>query len=161
MAGRDRITLGLALIVAAVAVTGQVYPWVAWPLTLFALLLIVWGRAPGRVEAYIARLPGGNLMSRWLQGLDAIITPRDPEQERIAGKRRELVKGAFAKLSAADIHWLHKMSIGGRPVGMPGEVGNSLGNAGLLEYDFTGIVGIRGELKPFVDELLRDYPSTQ
>src|SRR6516165_9899164 len=132
MAGRDRITLGLALLVAAVAVIGQVYTWIAWPITLFALFLIVWGRAPNAVETYIARLPGGNRMVGWLHGLDAIITPRDPEQERIAEKRRELVKQAFAKLSPEDVQWLRRMSIGGRPVGMPAQVGNSLGDAGLL-----------------------------
>jgi hypothetical protein len=159
MSGRDRITLGLALIVAAVALIGQVYPWIAWPLILFALFLLAWGRAPGSVESYVAQLPGGHYILRWLRGLDAIITPRDPEAERITEKRRELVRRAFEQLTPAEIHWLHRMSIGGRPVGMPGEVGNSIGNRGLLEYDFTGIVGIRADLKPFVDEKLRDYPE--
>jgi hypothetical protein len=80
----------------------------------------------------------------------------DPEAEK-ADKRRELVKKAFEKLTPEDIRWLHKMSIGGRPVGMPGPVGNSIGAVGLLEYDFTGIAGIRDELKPFVDALMKDF----
>ena len=81
----------------------------------------------------------------------------DPALEgEIAQKRRRLVDQAFRTLTAAEIAWLHRMSVGARPIGMPGHVGNSLGNAGLLEYDFTGITGIRSELKPFVDEKLKE-----
>jgi hypothetical protein len=159
MAGRGRITFGLALLVAAIAVIGRSFLWVAWPLSLFAVFLIFWGRSPQWIESYIAQLPGGRYLLRGLRSLDAIITPRDPELEKLSEKRREFVDQAFLKLTAADIRWLHKMSVGGRPIGMPGEVGNSIGNAGLLEYDFTGITGIRSELKPSVDEKLKGYPE--
>jgi len=82
MATRDRTTLGIALVVAAVAVIGRAYPWIAVPLGLFAVFLIVWGREGRRTEAFIGRVPGGSYMLKGLEQLDLILSPRDREYER-------------------------------------------------------------------------------
>lgn len=134
---------------------------VAWrlarPLSLpimgLGIAIVMWGFAREQMMAILSNMRLGSIAIRGFEKLDSAL------EGEVAEKRRRLVDQAFQTLSAADIAWLHRMSVGGRPVGMPGHFGNSLGNAGLLEYDFTGITGIRSELKAFVDERLREYPA--
>jgi hypothetical protein len=82
MAGRDRTTLGLGLIVAVLAMTAREHLWLQVPLALFAVFLMVWGREPKRTEAFIRQMPGGRYLQRGLRHLDLILSPRDLELEQ-------------------------------------------------------------------------------
>ena|SRR5271166_2636343 len=82
MAGRDRITFALVLLVMVLSVIGRAYPWIAIPITLFAVFLLVWGREGRRTEAVIGALPLGNYLLKALKQLDLILSPRDLEYEQ-------------------------------------------------------------------------------
>jgi hypothetical protein len=82
MAGRDRTTLGISLIVAVLAMSAREYVWLQVPLTAFAVFLIVWGRESKRTEAFISRMPGGHYLQRVLQQFDLILSPRNLELEQ-------------------------------------------------------------------------------
>jgi hypothetical protein len=82
MAGRDRITLGLGLIVAVLAMAAREYVWLQIPLAAFAVFLIVWGREGKRTEAFVSRLPGGSYALKTLEQLDLVLSPRDREYEQ-------------------------------------------------------------------------------
>jgi hypothetical protein len=56
--------------------------WIAAPLTLFAMFLIAWGRAPKETRAVIGRLPGQSYLLAALDQLDMIISPRDAELDK-------------------------------------------------------------------------------
>jgi hypothetical protein len=56
---------------------GREFPWIAIPLELFAIFLIIWGREGRRTEAFIGRLPAGGYMLKVLEQLDLILSPRD------------------------------------------------------------------------------------
>jgi hypothetical protein len=95
MVARDRTTLGIALAVAGIAVMGREFPWIAIPLELFAIFLIIWGREGRRTEAFIGRLPAGGYMLKVLEQLDLILSPRDRDYEQqirmvITGYRDDL-----------------------------------------------------------------------
>jgi hypothetical protein len=130
------------------------------PIMAVGIAIVMWDFAREQMIAILSNMRLGSIAIRGFEKLDSALEGEIPE------KRRMLVDQAFRTLSAADIAWLHRMSVGGHPGGMPGHVGNSLGNAGLLEYHFTGITGLRSELKPFIDEKLGEYravslPQTQ
>jgi hypothetical protein len=82
MAGKGRITFGLALLLAVLAVIGRAHPWIAVPMTLFAVFLLVWGREGRRTETMIGGLPGGYYLLKALRQLDLIISPRDVAYEQ-------------------------------------------------------------------------------
>jgi hypothetical protein len=131
MARRDRITLGLALAVAGVAVMGREFPWIAIPLELVAVFLIIWGREERRTEALIGRLPGSNYFLRALQQVDLILSPRDLAYEQqiraiITGYDHEL-RNSLGKLwrtrnssQTATQHW------------------DRFNRDGLVEHSFSG-----------------------
>jgi len=140
--------------VARAHAAGMVAWRLARPLSLpimgVGIAIVMWDFAREQMMAILSNM---RLESIAIRGVEKL----DPALEGEIAQKRRLVDQAFRTLTAAEIAWLHRMSVGARPVGMPGHVGNSLGNAGLLEYDFTGITGIRSELKPFVDEKLKEY----
>lgn len=82
MAQKARITLGIALFVAVAAMIGRAYLWIAIPLTLFAVFLILWGRESKKVEAAIGQMPGGRYALVILEQLDLLLSPRDREYEQ-------------------------------------------------------------------------------
>jgi len=82
MAETDKTRLGIGLVVAVFAVIGREYPWIAAPLTLFAVFLIVWGREGKRTETFIGSLPGGRYILKSLDQLDLILSPRDQEYDQ-------------------------------------------------------------------------------
>src|SRR5258708_34935668 len=79
---KSRITLGIALIVVALAAIGREYPWIVIPLVLVAVFLILWGRESRATEQFIAALPGGRYMLKGLHQVDVIVSPRDQDYER-------------------------------------------------------------------------------
>jgi hypothetical protein len=77
MQERDRITLGLALLVILMGVVAPMSMSISIPTFAFAVFLLFWGREGQRTETAIGRLPGGQFMLRGLRQLDLIISPRD------------------------------------------------------------------------------------
>jgi hypothetical protein len=61
-------------------------------------LFFLWGRKPTQTEAFVASLPAGGKLVAGLRHLDAFISPRDPDADRIARigawLRRRLEEGA-------------------------------------------------------------------
>jgi hypothetical protein len=82
MAGRDRITFGLAIIVAILAMLAREHVLVQTGLAAFAVFLIIWGREPRGTEEFLKRVPGGSFALKALEQLDLILSPRDREYER-------------------------------------------------------------------------------
>ena len=149
---RPIIALGVAIIMIAAQMMSPPL-WLSLLVLVVGVMIAMWGFARDQMNATLLRLPGGSMLVQGFERLEAAL------EDDLSQERRRLVNDAFARLTTEDIQWLHKMSVGGRPIGMPGNVSNSIGNAGLLEYDFTGVTGIRAELKPFVDEKLKDFPT--
>jgi hypothetical protein len=69
---RDRTTLGIALLVAAVAVIGNAYPWISVPLIMVAVFFIAWGRDQRHIEVLVGRLPAGQFLLKQLNQLDLV-----------------------------------------------------------------------------------------
>ena len=82
MAGKSRITFALALLFAVLAVIGGAYLWIAVPMTLFAIFLLVWGREGRRTEAVVGGLPGGYYLLKVMRQLDLVLSPRDVAYEQ-------------------------------------------------------------------------------
>ena len=89
MASRARITLGIALLLAVLAMIIREIHWLAALLTFFGLFLIVWGRLPSETEKSVAQLPGGTLILKVLDQLDMILVPRDQALEKYLRERIE------------------------------------------------------------------------
>jgi hypothetical protein len=83
MASRARITLGIALLLAVLAMIIREIHWLAALLTFFGLFLIVWGRLPSETETSVAQLPGGVIILKGLDQLDMILVPRDQALEKM------------------------------------------------------------------------------
>jgi hypothetical protein len=81
VAAKARITLGIALFVAALAVIGREVPWIAILLILFAVFLVIWGKEQRATEAFIKDLPLGSHILKGLDALDSVLTPRDRDHE--------------------------------------------------------------------------------
>jgi hypothetical protein len=79
MVGGARITLGLAIGIAVLATMAREYVLLQLLLAIFAVFLVVWGRAERRTEEFIGWLPGGSYALKVLNQLDSIISPRDQE----------------------------------------------------------------------------------
>jgi hypothetical protein len=79
MLGKARITFGLALLIAGLAVIGRQVTWIAVPLVLLAIFLIVWGREQRATEAFIKDLPLGHHILKIMQQIDTILVPHDRE----------------------------------------------------------------------------------
>jgi hypothetical protein len=145
------------LIAIALAIVLAVFSAMSPPLYLSVLLLLfgffilAWGFARDDLRTFLEKIPYGHFVNDWMENFEGVLESRDSFHE----ERKQYVDEAFAKLTPEDLRWVRKMLVGSRPVGIPGYVGNSIGSAGLLEYDFTGIVGIRSDLKHLVAEKLR------
>jgi hypothetical protein len=147
MARRDRITLGLALAVTGVAVMGREFPWIAIPLEIFALFLIVWGREERRTEAFIGRLPGGKYLLRALLQLDLILSPRDLAYE---GQIQAIITGYEHELRES----LRRLWRTRNPSDVPQQHWERFKRDGLVEHSFSGPGGVRAELREIVGRAL-------
>jgi len=58
MSARARITPGIGLLVAVLAMSMCEIHWLAALLTFFGLFLVLWGRLPNETEKAIIQLPG-------------------------------------------------------------------------------------------------------
>ena len=76
-------------------------------------------------------------------------------------KRQESVNREFLGLGSAEIEWLQRMLVGGRPVGMPDSIWQPLEKAGLVERDYTGPKGIKDELKGAISRALAERASLE
>jgi hypothetical protein len=81
MEARDRITIGIGLALIVVAAVSREFLWTTFPIAIFAIFLVVWGREGPRTEAFVGRLPGGKYALKVLEQLDMVISPRDKEYE--------------------------------------------------------------------------------
>jgi hypothetical protein len=152
MAGRDRITFALVLLVMVLSVIGRAYPWIAIPITLFAVFLLVWGRDSRRTEAFIGRLPGGAKLLETLEYLDFVLSPRDREYEQhirtiIIGYDRDRQK--FLR----DLWRVRSSS------GTPAEHLNRFVADGFIEYPKDGPGWIKPELREIVGRTLHEVSA--
>jgi hypothetical protein len=67
MALNNRTKLGIIIVVAILA--GLTSVWIAALLLVLAALLIAWGQAPERTEAFVERLPFGRDLLKALANL--------------------------------------------------------------------------------------------
>jgi hypothetical protein len=149
MAKKARITLGVALIVASLAMIGSVAHWISVPLLLFAIFLVVWGRSERATETFIAKLPGGDHVSKWLRELDLILTPHDLKYEAhieriIRGYDPLLQKSLLILKETRD------------PNSILWHDWERFNKDGLVEQLFSGPSGIKPELRDVVDRVLED-----
>jgi hypothetical protein len=150
---RDRITLGIALIVAVVGgMSGSLY--VAFPLLLLAIFFIFWGRAPLRTEEMIGHLPFGEDLLRALSHLDKVISP--PVETAGDRERREYIDQQWPDLSADEKLALVSTIIHGRPHNVHHDTWGSLQRKQLVDGDFYGAGGIRGQYRNLIAERLRE-----
>jgi hypothetical protein len=98
MAAKARITLAIALGIAAIAVMGRAVPWIAVPLILLAVFFIFWGTEQRPTERFIQQLPLGPHILKILDAVDSAVTPRDREYERDV---RSIITGYDASERAA------------------------------------------------------------
>jgi hypothetical protein len=76
-----KITLGLSLIIAVLAMIAHEYIWLKILLVGLAVFLIIWGREQRQTETFIGRLPGGKYALKVLRQIELVIEPRDQEHE--------------------------------------------------------------------------------
>ena len=72
---REKITLGIALAVAVLAIVASA-AWVSALLFMLAAFLMAWGMEPKRTEAFVGRLPFANYLLTALAKLDLILPGR-------------------------------------------------------------------------------------
>jgi hypothetical protein len=149
MAGRDRITLGIALAVAVVAMIGRDYPWIAAPLMLLAIFLIVWGREPRRTEAFINQLPGGKYLRRLVEQLDSTLSPRDREHE-------QHIRSLLARYDPEHRASLRTLLLTRSSGSIPGPHWQQFYSDSLVDKTFAGPEGIKSDLRESVRGALDD-----
>jgi hypothetical protein len=146
-ARRDRITLGIALVAAALAVIGRDYPWIAVPLTLFAMFLIVWGRAGQRTEEFVGRIPGGNYLLKGLRQLDLVLSPRDLKLEQ---HLRTVISGYDAEKRAI----LRQFWVTRNPYSVPYSYWTEFNHDGLVEHTSFGPGPLKSEMHESIGRVL-------
>jgi hypothetical protein len=151
MARRDRVTLGIALVLAVLAVAGREFIWIAFPLLLLAIFMIAWGREPRRTEAFVAGLPAGQHILRVLRQFDLVLSPRDLEQEE---HFRRLIT-AYGPLTRQN---LRRLLITDDPRTVLDGEWQMFKNDRLVEHPHSGPGGVRPELKEMVRRLLDEFP---
>lgn len=122
-----------------VVISGLVYTGIAW-VAIFALRLIfvapfqVWRKEREKTSDLEMKLLG----------------VADP----LTREREEFVNRAFLGLGNAEIEWLERIEVGGRPNGCPDAIWMPLERSGLVDRDHTGSKGIKDELKAAVSRAL-------
>jgi hypothetical protein len=148
MSSRSRITLGLALLVPVMVMLAREVHWLALPITLFGMFLIVWGRAPTATEKLIGKLPGGRYVLAALNQLDMILIPRDKGLENHLRKKIE----AYDPRRRAALRELLTTRHAG-PIGSDWTVFNQ---DGLVAQDFAGPGPIKEEFRDPIKRILNE-----
>jgi hypothetical protein len=93
MNGRGTMTLNkrtkLGVTVAIAVLAGLTSVWIAVLVLVLAALLIAWGQASERTEAFIGGLPGGNYLLKALARIDRIFWPTDLSQKDLVQEEPE------------------------------------------------------------------------
>lgn len=153
MAKKARITLGLALIVAALAMIGSAAKWISVPLLLFAIFLVVWGRSERATEEFIKKIPWGDHVSKWLRELDLILTPRDLKYE---AHIEAVIRGYDPLLQKI----LLTLSVTRDPKSIMDQEWQRFRRDGIVDQSFAGPEGIKPELRDLVQRVLADLRIT-
>ena len=75
---REKITMGIALAVAVLAVVVGAFVWISLPLLALAWFYLR-GLEPKRTEAFVGRLPYSNYLLKALVKLDLVLSrPSEP-----------------------------------------------------------------------------------
>jgi hypothetical protein len=174
-----RTKLGFTL---AIAVLAGLTSGLAGTLVLvLAWLLIVWGQAPERTEAFIGGLPGGNYLLKALARIDSIFWPldlrernsvqedqgdlprEDSEQEDLAQEsegnvaREEYFRDILRGYSPEARRRLRQLNITEDPRSVLDEEWVQYFRDGLVETTHSGRGGVRQELKELMGRLLDEF----
>ena len=151
MSTRARITLGIALLLAVLAMIIREIHWLAVLLALFALFLVVWGRLPNQTEKAIGQLPGGNIILKGLDQLDMILVPRDRELEKYL--RETIERYDDGKRAALNVllNTRNPRRVGAEWPIFQGD--------GLVVGDFSGPGPIREEFRDPIKRILKELGS--
>jgi hypothetical protein len=153
MARKARITLGIALFVASLAMIGSAAHWISVPLILLAIFLVVWGRAELATEKYVEKLPWGEHAVRWLREFDLILTPRDLKYE---AHIESIIRG-YDPLLRKSLLTLH---ITRNPRSIMDQEWQRFKNDGIVDHSFSGPEGIKPELRDLVERVLVDLKTS-
>jgi hypothetical protein len=94
MALKNRTKLGVTL---AIAVLAGLTSGLAGTLVLvLAWLLIAWGQAPQRTEAFFERVPGGNYLLKALARIDLIFWPPGSKRNSVQAGQEGVAQGNLA-----------------------------------------------------------------
>jgi hypothetical protein len=174
-----RTRLGITVAVAVLA--GLTSGLAGMLVLVLAWLLIVWGQAPERTEAFVGGLPGGNYILKALARIDLIFWPADlsqkdlvqEEQEELAREElgqedtaqhaegnlaqeeyfREILRGYSPEARRR----LRQLNITGDPRSvLDAEWVQDLRD-GLVETTHSGRGGVRLELKELIGRLLDEF----
>jgi hypothetical protein len=150
---------------------------------VLAWLIIVWGQAPERTEAFIGGLPRGNYLLKALARIDLIFWPPDlsqgdfvqEEQEELAPEelgqedtaqddeanlaQEEYFRNILRGYSPEARRRLRQLNITGDPRSVLDEEWVQELRDGLVETTHCGRGGVRSELKELIGQLLDAAPS--
>jgi hypothetical protein len=171
----------LGITVAVAVLVGLTSGLAGMLVLVLAWLLIVWGQAPERTEAFVGGLPGGNYILKALARIDLIFWPADlsqkdlvqEEQEELAREElgqedtaqhaegnlaqeeyfREILRGYSPEARRR----LRQLNITGDPSSvLDAEWVQDLRD-GLVETTHSGRGGVRLELKELIGRLLDEF----
>jgi hypothetical protein len=149
MSKKARITLGIALLVASLAMIGREIPWFAVIVGLFAVFLVIWGREERATEIFIERLPGGPRILVWLREFDLILTPRDLKYEAYVER---IVRGYNPLLQKS----LRTLKDTRDPNSILSQDWQRFNADKLVDHPSSGPEGIKPELRDLVGRVLDD-----
>jgi hypothetical protein len=167
MALNNRAKLGIIIVVAVLA--GLASVWIAVLLLVLAALLIAWGQAPERTEAFFKRLPGGNYLLKALARIDLILWPPDLGQKDLVQQdlqvdlaqedkedlaQEEYFRAILRGYSPLDRRNLRRLRITGNPKSVLEEEWEQYFQDGLVEG------GVRPELRELIGRLLDEFQDT-
>jgi hypothetical protein len=152
MAGRERTTLGIGLIVAVLAMTAREYVWLHLFLAIFAVFLIVWGREPRRTESFIGGLPVGGYLLKGLRQLDLVLSPHDLKLEQHV----HAIVSKYSSLVRADLRRLLNTH---NPASILDQSWRQFKGDGLVDHPHSGPGPIKEEMREAVARALDDLGS--
>jgi len=178
-----RAKLGVALAIAVLA--GLTSGFAGALVLVLAWLLIAWGQAPERTEAFIGRLPGGNYLRKALARIDLIFWPPDlrqgdfvqEEREGLAPEelaqqedtgqdgeanlaREEYFREILRGCSPEARRRLRQLNTTQDPRSVLDEEWVQYFRDGLVETTHSGRGGVRSELKELIGRLLDEFQDT-
>jgi hypothetical protein len=177
-----RTKLGVTVAIAVLA--GLTSVWIAVLVLVLAALLIAWGQAPERTEAFIGGLPGGNYLLKALARIDRVFWPTDVSQKDLVQEEpeefareelgqedtaqddegnlaqeeyfREILRGCSPEARRR----LRQLNITGDPKFVLDEEWMQYFRDGLVETTHSGRGGVRSELRKLIGRLLDEFQDT-